>query len=703
MQSYPTRVSVFVEFVRAAPPPSPDYPDRLFEWISYKYRSQHFDAICPVRPEALALAEKLRDRLWPSIPIVFLSTRNEYGPAFGAKAGNTGVVLDIGDEEAVRAAIQLLPETRHVALLSGAAPRDRLYQEQMIPLIHRNAPGVDVLQLLGLSLAETASRVAKLPEKTIIFVGNFEDDAAGRHVTLPELAAILADKANSPIFMGNTLAFGSGIVGGSMSSVGLAGEELGHLVARVLKGTPPGELPVVNAPHVRAVDWRQLKKWGIPESRLPPGTEVRFRKLTVWEAFRGPILAGTGALVLQALAIGFLLLERRRRSRSERAASASEALSRAILSSLSARIAILDQAGSIIRVSDNWFALEFEEVLFPRAPIGADYVQSWANWGGTAEFRAVVAAVTAVLEGRQKTRTVDYPIRVGDKDRWVEIRVERLGRPEGGAVVTHLDITQQKQSQLDRRRTLDELHHMNRVASVGQLAGSLAHELAQPLASILSNTQAATRFACRPDPDLAEIRQALTEIAEDDRRASSIIERLRTILRKQPLQVQDLDLNRIVDEVGRLIRNVLQVRRIRIRLNLAADGVIVRGDQVSLQQVVLNILNNGMDAVQDLPFEQRVLTVTTRSANGWGEILVDDDGHGIPEPIKGRLFDSFFTTKREGLGMGLSICRSIVETFGGRISAENRDEGGARFRISLPLSAKEVDRETRSAVAAGGL
>ena len=174
----------------------------------------------------------------------------------------------------------------------------------------------------------------------------------------------------------------------------------------------------------------------------------------------------------------------------------------------------------------------------------------------------------------------DYHVQLGEQDRWMEARVERLDRPEGGVVVTHLDITQRRRGELERRRTLDELHHMNRVATVGELAGSLAHELAQPLASILSNAQAATRFADRPQADLREIREALAEIADDDRRARSIIDRMRAMLKKQAIPIHELDLNRTVEEVSRLLRNVAMMRGIQIRLDLAtgrSDGSGRRG------------------------------------------------------------------------------------------------------------------------------
>ncbi len=704
-KSYPTRVSVFIEFIRAAPPQGADYQERLLEWIAYKYGVQSFDAICPVRPEALVLAEKLRDRLWPSVPIVFGMLKDDYQPGFGPKAGTTGVIMDLGHEDAIRAALRMLPETRHIALLGGSSPRDVEANRQIAGLIRQTAPGIDVIPLMGLSLAEVEKLAFNLPERTLIYQGWFDYDATGRSFTGPELASSLAPKTKSPIFTNLRLPFGSGIVGGPMNSVELGGEEMGKQTALVLGGTPAENLPLVKVPHIKAVDWRALKRWNIPESRVPAGTEIWFRKLSVWEEFRRPIEAVAGAILLQALVIGFLLAERRRRGVSERAARASDELSRAILSSLSGRIAILDKAGTIIRVSDNWgTAWEGGEDCFSHAAAGSNYFETCRGWGSAIEGKTnLVRAVEAVLNGRLKSHVADYHVQLGEQDRWMEARVERLDRPEGGVVVTHTEITQRKRSELERRRTLDELHHMNRVATVGELAGSLAHELAQPLASILSNAQAAMRFADRPEADLLEIREALAEIADDDRRARTIIDRMRSMLKKQAIPVQDLELNQTVEEVSRLVRNVAMMRGIAVRLELAPDGVTVRGDGVSVQQVLLNLLNNGMDAVQGLPKGHRQLTVTTRSQDGLGEILVEDNGPGIPGEVMGRLFESFFTTKKEGLGMGLSICRSIVQTLGGRISVENAAGGGAVFRVSLPLSVSAEPTGSREVRAAHGV
>lgn len=686
-KSRPTGVSVFVEFIQPPSGASSDYRELMVQYMSRKYGSEQFDVICPLRSEGFELAEKLRDRLWPSTPIVFAMLKNEFRPEFGPNAGTTGILLDPADEEAIRAALALVPGTRHIAVVTGASSANRIQSQQYVGIVHKIDPSLGVIELHGGSVSDMLARLSTLPEQTIIYLGLVPYDGAGRYL----IETVLSERANSPMFSVNGHMLGLGIVGGPMVSASSAGEQLGAQVAKVLAGTPPKSLPVVNVPHIHAVDARQLERWQIPASRVPPGTEIMFREPSLWDRYRGTVVGVAAAIVLQALAIGFLLLERRRRFRSQRAALASEELSRAILSSLSARIAILNRAGVIIQVSENWGITDGAADLLPHANTGSNYLVSWRGWDkGVEAQQSVIDALEAVLEGREKTQVVDYAIHVGEQSYWMEVRAERLARPEGGAVVTHLDITPQKAAELERRHAIEELYHMNRVSTVGQLAGSLAHELAQPLASILINTQAAERFANRPEPDMPEIREALTQIAEDDRRARSIIDRMRAMLKKQVIPVAALDLNSSVQDVSLLIRNMLLVRQVQLRLDLSNEPLVVLGDNVSIQQVILNLVTNGMDAMQDLPPGARLLSVTTQGAGGSGEILIEDNGPGVAESIRQRLFDSFFTTKRDGLGMGLSICRSLVESQGGKISVENGDSGGARFRVSFPI-AKSIE------------
>ncbi len=686
-RTFKGRVSVVTEFTRTVPPEPPDFQQRLPEWISYKYGGHKFDLLCPIRPQGLVLAERLRERLWPGTPIVFGMTKNEYLGLGKPGPGVTGIYQGLSDEETVRSALGILPETRFIALVGGSASIDRQINSAISAFVRQSYPSIDLIDLTGLTIEEGADRVSTLPDKAIVYQGSFSHDSSGRTITTGEMSALLGRTANRPLFGNSLLGFGSGPVGGPMNSIERGGEFLGMLAGRVLRGESPDKVAAQDVPPLVAVDWRQLEKWDIPESRIPAGAEVRFRSPTLWEQHRFTILATAAALLLQSILIGILLVERRRRRVSEGAAVDSEDLNRAVLSSLSGRIAILDQSGTVIRVSENWNSKGPEYFAIPPVDVGGSYIESLgAVSGPDGGHQGVAAAVSGVLSGEGPLGVGEYHARNGEGDFWCEVRVERLARKEGGAVVTHLDVTPQKKAELERRRTLDELHHMNRVASVGQLAGALAHELAQPLTSILSNAQAAERFAAGPAPNYSEIREALAEITADDRRARTIIDRMRAILKKQTVPVQVIDLNQIANEVSRLVRSTALTRRIALAVELHPEPVLVHGDVVPLQQVLLNLLNNGMDAAAQAPAGARFLKVQTKVFDGRGGLIVEDTGPGFREEDKQRLFESFHTTKPDGLGMGLSICRTIVEALGGQIAGENRTGGGAVFRVELPLA-----------------
>ena len=246
---------------------------------------------------------------------------------------------------------------------------------------------------------------------------------------------------------------------------------------------------------------------------------------------------------------------------------------------------------------------------------------------------------------------------------------------------------QLRRAEDERIAMLEEISHLNRAASMGQMAASLAHELAQPLSAILSNAQAAARFANRPAPNLEEIRGALAEIIEDDERARSFLQNMRAMFQKQRISRSAIDLNVILREVGRILRNSARRKGVQIRLNPSPEPVVVLGEAIAVQQIVLNLANNGIDAVQCRPSRERLLTLTTalRTETGSGMIQVEDNGCGVPYENRPKLFVPFFTTKRDGLGLGLSICRSVIEALDGRITLVEREEPGTLFEVEFPL------------------
>jgi two-component system sensor kinase FixL len=258
-----------------------------------------------------------------------------------------------------------------------------------------------------------------------------------------------------------------------------------------------------------------------------------------------------------------------------------------------------------------------------------------------------------------------------------------------GYIGSAIDITDRKHIEENSRK----LAHMQRLVVMGELSAAIAHEVRQPLTAILSNANAARRLLNSPHPPLAEIREIVADIRKDDLLADDVISRIRDFLRKREPQMQPCDLNTAVSDVLRLVAGDARLRHIQIRADLAGELPPVLADRTQLQQVLLNLIVNGMDAMGDVPEPARQLAVRTNSNDGSSiEVTVADRGSGIPADDRERLFEPFFTTKTEGLGLGLSIAQSIITAYRGRIWAESNSDGGTTFRFSLPAAQPDAGR-----------
>jgi C4-dicarboxylate-specific signal transduction histidine kinase len=249
------------------------------------------------------------------------------------------------------------------------------------------------------------------------------------------------------------------------------------------------------------------------------------------------------------------------------------------------------------------------------------------------------------------------------------------------------DVTARKHVEQETLLLRQEIAHAGRVSMLGQLASGLAHEINQPLAAILRNAEAAELFLQDASPDLDEIRAILSDIRADDERAGHVIDRMRGLLKRQTLDTRALDIGSIVNDVAALVRADAAVRHVKLDAEVPDDLPHVRGDRVHLQQVLLNLILNGMDALNGVRAEDRRVSVSARRDGGqMVEIAVGDAGSGIASDVLARIFDPFFTTKPEGMGMGLAISRTIIEAHGGKLWAANQDSGGAVFRFTLPIA-----------------
>ena len=257
---------------------------------------------------------------------------------------------------------------------------------------------------------------------------------------------------------------------------------------------------------------------------------------------------------------------------------------------------------------------------------------------------------------------------------------------QGGLISALLHQHRRRQlAEVQARQRMAELAHVNRFSTAGVLTASIAHEINQPLGSILTNAETVQAILKSPSPDIVELKEIIDDIVRDDRRASEVIRRMKSLLTKAPFELKSLDLNDVARETVEFLSTLAVARKVELISLIKQNALPILGDRVQLQQVILNLVVNGIDAMKDTPSEQCTISIRTSRVENFAELSVSDRGPGIPEDKLKGVFEPFYTSKAGGMGMGLSIARAIIEAHQGLIWAKNRDHGGASFRIKLPL------------------
>jgi PAS domain S-box-containing protein len=363
------------------------------------------------------------------------------------------------------------------------------------------------------------------------------------------------------------------------------------------------------------------------------------------------------------------------RARAYQALRESEELHRLTVESISDAVFITDDDGRFTFICPN------VDVIFGYAP---DEVEALGGIGG---LLGESLFDRAELRARRELHNIERDITTKSGERRsLLVLIKEVSIQRGTVLYVCRDVTERKQVEEELRAARLDLAHASRLAMVGELMASIAHEINQPLTSIIANAGAGLRWLdghadAGREP---ELRDVFADVRDQARQARSVIERLRTLAGKRPLERQPLDLNEVAGEILRLVGGDARRRRVALRTELVSHLPPVSADRVSLQQVVLNLLLNAMDSLAEVEVARRQLVVRTRRLDDAVELAVSDTGAGIPADRLPRLFEAFFTTKRDGLGLGLAIARSIVEAHGGRIWAEDHEGAGATFRLTLP-------------------
>ncbi len=536
----------------------PDQRPALRRWLQDKYEDRDISLVVTVAPAALEFAAEARDDLWPDAGVLFTSYTVPVPDRVLEHPKSAAISFEWGFDRAVTVMKTVLPGVRRVAVVEGSSDLEITRQARNVEALKQ--AGVEVLELSDLTVDGTLRSVAHLPGDAAVFIASGQVDADRNVIPTWSLCEMVSSAANRPLFMLGSQFLGCGIVGGLMRDFAKIGAIIGQRAMAVLGGANAGHEHVPFAAiSTLAFDARQLERWGIDRALLPPTSDVRFQRVSLWSAYRRTIVAVAAGVALQSALIVVLFYERRRR----------------------------------IRATE------------------------------------------------------------------------------------------------ENRRNLTLAAHADRRAAVAALTGSMAHELGQPLSAILFNAATARRLveSDRATPEaLCEI---LDDISRDDARAAEILQRQRTMLKKREIEQQPFDVNDVARESLALLEHDAKSRRVRIEPQLSNVPCVVSGDRVLLQQVIVNLVVNAMDAMAHTPPGERRVVVQTAARRHDVEVSVIDCGDGIADDVAGQLFDPFVSTKAKGMGIGLAIVRSIVESHGGRVQARNNAAAGATFWFTLPALGRQ--------------
>ncbi len=798
LQKSPYRIELYEESLDLILFPDRVSQDRFREEIIQKYSARKPDVIIAAGPESLKFIADLYDK-FQGTPIVFCTIWSGIPEQLRRGMPFTGVLAQLRPEGTLNVALHLLPSTKHVVVVGGVGKFDEGWEAIARQSFHNYESKLEFTYLFDLTMPALLERLKQLPSDTIVYHTAISQDAAGvRFIDSAQSIPMVASAANAPVFVMDDVDLRAGTVGGDLVNWADDGRVAAEMAVRVLNGENPQNIPVVTGNHAYMFDWRALKRWGMIEKNLPPGSIVINRQPTVWEAYKQYIILGIVVMFAEALLIFGLLWQRKRRKESEVQLRESEEHLRLVIDTIPQQIWTAMPDGSPDFFNAQWLsytgltqeeaqrdgwrrivhpddrersARALREAVAKGTPNevelhrrSADGQYRWfltravplkdskgriVRWYGATtdiddrkraeeRLRLVIDTTPAMIHSARPDGYLDFfnkrwleylGVSLDDLlgwrwtsvihpddlaqlvDRWqtslatgkpfeAEARLRRADgeyrltlhrkvplRDETGNVVkwygSIIDIEDRKRAEEALQEAHANLTRVTRLVAMGELVASIAHEVNQPLAGVVMNANFALREIGSGTPNLEKLREAIAEMAEDGTRASAVIARIRALLKKDAADRVELDINDVIREVAVLVRNEGARNHVEVRLDLAAGLPPVSGDRVQLQQVLINLVTNGIDAMRTVTDRPRNLEITSAMHPDGVLIRIQDSGVGLDPDRVTRIFEPFFTTKAQGIGIGLSISRSIVESHGGRLWSEP-SSCGAIFQFVLP-------------------
>jgi len=664
--------------------------DRLIQLLldvyRYKYSKPKPDLIIPVFNSAVDLVLKHGPDSFPGVPIVFGGVESKFFENRSLGPHITGYLTDNNYTGTLDLALNLHPDTRHVVVVAGAGPIGRGWTKASREAFKAYEERFNFTYLIGLPLEALLEKVANLSAHTVVISIPMNIDGAGKRFFGNESLSHITRAANAPVYSFLGVTVGTGIVGGYVNSFEEEGKAVAQLGLRILNGEQPEDIPITKASSfLYMFDWRQLKRWSIPEHRLPPGSIVKFKELTAWDRYKGRIIGIFVLLLFQTLIISYLMYLGRIRRSAEAEVQRAEQKYRTVADHTYDWEYWQNPDGSLQYVSPSCERISGMRAqdLIANPSLLNDIVLS--------EDKDIWSSHACSSGKVSKPKIILFRIQKPDGEiRWIEHACQSVFDSQGnnqGIRASNRDITERQIYKSETQQLQSELAHMDRIVTISALTSALAHEINQPLAAMRSYAQAALRFMDKDQPEYDSVRKALQGIVSDNKRATAVVNRLRGLVKKETGHWETLEINSIINDVISLINSEIVLRNASITLDLHQSAPVVHGDSIQIQQVLINLLTNALDAMDDQPIEARTITISTRlKISNSAFVSISDSGGGIPSDKIQAVFDPFQTTKPKGIGLGLAICKSIIEAHGGKIWADNNPDGGAIFSLILPAS-----------------
>ena len=672
----------------------------LVAFIEDQVKAHPVDLVVPIGGPGVQFAARHRQRLFPDTPVVAVAVASQMVPPGFLQTNTTLVTQKANLPGIIEDILQLQPQTTNIVVVLGTSALETFWVEECRREFQPFTNRVRFTWLNDLSSDQILKRCATLPPRSFIFHAFFIVDAAGIHNGHNEVLRRLHEVANAPVFGYFASELGLGPIGGRLFQDTELGAQGARTAIRILRGEQAGRIPVRTIEASRPTyDWRELRRWGISESRLPPGSVVQYRQPTLWGLYRWHIVGVVLFCLLQTALIIGLVTNALARKRADQVLRESE--ERMALAAEAAQFGVWVWTIASNRVwgTERWRGLfgfapgqdvSFEEVIQRIHPDDRETVErevrralaSRSDYAG--EFRALLP------DGSQRW--------IASRGRVTPDANGTPARMMGAAV----DISEAKRAATETQGLRLQLWHADRVAQTGAITASLAHELNQPLTGILSTAQAGLRFTVGGHADCALIREMLSNIVHDTKRAAGVIVGLRAMLGRKETRREPIDLAATTQEVLDLVHSEMIGRQVQASQNLEPQLTVV-ADKGQIEQVLLNLVMNAMEAMQDQPAEQRHLNLAlARTETGEALFSLRDSGPGVPDGGREKLFEAFWTTKKQGMGIGLAVSRSIIESHGGRLWFANNPDRGATFYFSLPVPSPSDSQALRKEATTDG-